>query len=96
VTGAAASQATARAGRLWLDACGNGAAVAGGGGKAAVSIRQPVPQRSAQILLLLWSSDGDDGPPAAVWQRKPLEFVISAAAALAVPKLAIRPASAIK
>ena len=67
---------------------------AGGGGTAAISIRQPMQQLSAQCLPLVSPEAGAASPAASVWQMIPVGAA-AAAAALAAPKLAMRLASAI-
>lgn len=79
----------------WL--ADNGAPVifAGGGGTAAINIRQPMQQLSAQCLPLVSPEEGAWSPATSVWQIIPVGAAAAAAAALAVPKLAIRLDSAI-
>ena len=79
----------------WL--ADNGARVifAGGGGTAAVSIRQPMQQLSTQCLLLVSLEAGAWSAETSVWQMMPFGAAAASAAALAAPKLAIRLASAI-
>ena len=78
----------------WL--ADNGARIifAGGGGTAAINIRQPMQQLSIQCLVLVSPEEGASPPATSVWQMMPFGAA-AAAAALAVPKLAIRLASAI-
>ena len=80
---------------VWL--ADNGAPIifAGGGGIAAMSIRQPMQQLSAQCLLSVSPDAGAWSPATSVWQMMPLGAAAAAAAVLAAPKLAIRLASAI-
>ena len=77
---------------VWL--ADNGAPVifAGGGGTAAISIRQPMQQLSMQCLLLVSPEGG--AASLSVWQMMPVGAA-AAAAVLAAPKLAIRLANAI-
>lgn len=75
-------------------------AFAGGGGSAAVRIRQPVQQSSLQVLLppvlsVPLSGEGAGPPAKFVWQMMPPGCAAAAAAICAPPKFAIRPASAI-
>ena len=79
---------------VWL--ADNGATVifAGGGGTAAMSIRQPMQQLSIQCLALVSPEEGASSPATSVWQMMPFGAA-AAAAALAAPKLAIRLDSAI-
>ena len=67
---------------------------AGGGGTAAMSIRQPMQQLSIQCLVLVSPEAGASSPATSVWQMMPFGAA-AAAAALAAPKLAIRLDSAI-
>jgi len=74
-----------------LAARGIATAVAGGAGKAAISIMQPTLQQSAQSLLLVPSPEGEGCPlPAALWQMMPIGLSAVSAAARATPKLAMR------
>ncbi len=68
--------------------------LSGGGGNAAVSIRQPMQQFSAQALPLSCPPAGAVWPVSSVWQMTPRVLLASAAARAAV-KLASRLASAI-
>jgi len=62
---------------------------AGGGGIAAMSIRQPMQQLSIQCLALVSPEEGASSPATTVWQM--MSFgAAAAAAALAAPKLAIK------
>jgi hypothetical protein len=69
-------------------------AVSDGGGNAAISVRQPTQQQSAQILLLVSSVEGARCPEKSVWQRIPFSCAAASAATLAELKLEIRLASA--
>ena len=71
------------------------AAIFAGGGTAASSIRQPTQQLSMQCLVLVSLEAGAWSPPTGVWQMMPFAAAAASAAALAAPKLAIRPDSAI-
>ena len=73
----------------WLADNGAPMIFAGGGGSAAISIRQPMQQLSAQCLLLVSPEAGVSSPATSVWQMTPVGPA-AAAAALAAPKLAIR------
>jgi hypothetical protein len=68
--------------------------VTGGGGSAAMSIRQPTQHEPMQILLLVSSGKGA-GSPAGLWHKTPPGCIAMSAAALAKPKLEITLASAI-
>jgi hypothetical protein len=76
-----------------LTDCGIATAFTGGGGSAAINIRHPTQQQSAQILPLLPSVEGATWPARSVWQMMPPGC--PAVAACAAPKLPIRPDSAI-
>ncbi len=78
----------------WLDESGAPVIFAGGGGTAAMSIRQPTQQLSMQCSVLLSPEEGASSPAASVWQMMPFGAA-AAAAALAAPKLAMRLDSAI-
>ena len=78
----------------WLAVSGAPVIFAGGGGTAAISIRQPMQQLSMQCLVLVSPEAGASSPATSVWQMMPLGAA-AAAAALAAPKLAIRLDSAI-
>ena len=78
----------------WLADNGAPMIFAGGGGTAAISIRQPMQQLSAQCLPLVSPEAGVWSPATSVWQMMPFGAA-AAAAALAAPKLAIRLDSAI-
>ena len=73
----------------WLAASGAPVIFAGGGGTAAMSIRQPRQQLSIQCLALVSPEEGASSPVTSVWQMMPFGAA-AAAAALAAPKLAIR------
>ena len=73
----------------WLAASGAPVIFAGGGGTAAMSIRQPMQQLSIQCLVLVSPDEGASSPATSVWQMMPFGAA-AAAAALAAPKLAIR------
>ncbi len=79
---------------VWPADTGAPVIFAGGGGTAAMSIRQPMQQLSMQCLVLVSPEEGVGSPATSVWQIMPFGAV-AAAAALAAPKLAIRLASAI-
>ena len=78
----------------WLAESGAPVIFAGGGGIAAMSIRQPMQQLSIQCLALVSPEEGAPSPATTVWQMMPFGAA-AAAAALAAPKLAIRLDSAI-
>jgi hypothetical protein len=80
---------------FWLDSRDTAIAFAGGGGNAAISVRQPRQQQSAQILLLVSLVVGARSPETSVWQTMPLGCAAASAATLAALKLEIRLASAI-
>ena len=77
-----------------LAVCGAPEILTGGGGNAAVSIKQPMQQFSAQALPLSCPPEGLAWPVSSVWQMTPREFLVSIVARAAV-KLASRLASAI-
>ena len=79
----------------WLAVNGAPMIFAGGSGTAAISIRQPMQQLSAQCLPLVSLEEGAWSPVTSVWQMMPVGAAAAAAAALAAPKLAIRLDSAI-
>ena len=79
----------------WLAASGAPIIFAGGGGTAAMSIRQPMQQLSIQCLVLVSPEEGAWWPVTSVWQMMPLGAAAVSAAALAAPKLAIMLESAI-
>jgi hypothetical protein len=78
---------------LWLD-CGTGMIFADGEGRAAVSVKQPTQQQSAQILSFVSSVKGADFPPM-LWQRILSACAAASAAARALPTLPIKLDSAI-
>src|SRR5580704_9714303 len=75
-----------------LAVCGAPVILSGGGGSAAVSIKQPMQQFSAQALPLSCPPTGLVWPASSVWQMTPRVLLTSAAARAAV-KLASRLAS---
>jgi hypothetical protein len=79
---------------VWPAESGARKIFAGGGGTAAISIRQPMQQLSMQCLVLVSPEAGAWSPATSVWQMMPLGAA-AAAAALAAPKLANRLDSAI-
>jgi hypothetical protein len=79
---------------LWLD-CGTGMTFADGEGRAAVSVKQPTQQQSAQILSFVSSLWGADFPATLLWQRILSACAAAAAAARALPTLPIKLDSAI-
>ena len=79
---------------LWLD-CGTRTIFADGGGAAAVSVRQPTQQQSAQILSFVLSVEGADFSATLLWQRIPSACAAASAAARAVSTLPIKLDSAI-
>src|SRR5580704_18065891 len=81
--------------RDWLADNGARKIFAGGGGTAAINIRQPMQQSSMQCLLLVSPEAGTSSPATSVWQMMPFGAAAAAAAALAAPKLVIRLAVAI-
>ena len=80
---------------VWLVESGAPVIFAGGGGTAAMSIRQPMQQLSMQCLVLVSPEAGVSSPATSVWQMMPFGAAAASAAALAAPKLAIRLDSAI-
>src|SRR5580658_6717520 len=93
--GTETTPATAGNGRTCPVDCGAPVAFAGGGGSAAVSIRQPMQHESAQALPLSWSPLGDGSSAISVWQVTVPGVLDSAAAAWPAPKFAIMPERAI-
>ncbi len=73
-----------------MTATNTGAAIAGGGGSAAIGIRQPTQQQSMQILLLFPPFSGAGWPARSWWQIAPSGLAVASAAARAAPKLASR------
>jgi hypothetical protein len=65
-----------------------------GGGRAAISVKQPM-QQSAQILLFVSSVEGADFPATSLWQRIPSACATASAAARAVSTFPIKLDSAI-
>src|SRR5271163_1116994 len=99
VRGLETKTATASGATRTLADGGIASALAGAGGSAAISVRQPVQQSSVQVLLVPLSGEGaGEGtwpPTKSVWQMMPPGCAAAAAAICAPPKFAISPASAI-